>query len=67
MWGGIDRFRPVHLQGVVQSLLGGQIRKIEPVLKEVDAHHPFHTDRLASHTLRLWIERLDGFGQLLGE
>lgn len=61
----VDAHEPAHRQGVVQSLLGSRIREIEPVLKEVDAQHPFDSDRPPACTLRLRIERLDGLGQLL--
>ena len=61
----VDTHEPAHRQGVVQSLLGSRIREIEPVLKEVDAQHPFDSDRPPACTLRLRIERLDGLGQLL--
>ena len=47
----VDAHEPAHRQGVVQSLLGGPVREIEPVLKEVDAQHPFDSDRPPARTL----------------
>jgi hypothetical protein len=54
----LDASKAAHQLRIVERFLGGRIRRVEPVLHEVDAQHALRRHRWRAVTC-LWIVRLD--------
>jgi hypothetical protein len=60
----VDPDKSPHRARVIQGLFHGRVGQVEPMLQEMNAQHPFQTDRPTPRAFRLRIEWLVNLAQV---